>query len=81
MKQFSPIVFDFVHATVEFHHGNSLIILKGGGLLGQLKETSAKNQGKQKKNIAGSTMFLIMKIDLKEKTTPTQNEALESLLE
>lgn len=29
MKQFNPMIFYFVHATVKFHYGDLLIVLEG----------------------------------------------------
>lgn len=48
--------------------------------MGQI-ETTAKKWGKQKNNMKGGVMFLVMEIDPEDRTTPTQNESLESLLE
>lgn len=69
MKQFSPMIFDFVHTTVEFHYGDSHIILKGGQTPGSTKGNFCKRMGQTGKH-EGSVMFLFMEVDPEERTPP-----------
>lgn len=83
MKQFSFVVFDFVHAIVKFHYVDLLIVLEGGDASGNLfnmKETSAKKWIDQKQSIEGEMVFLVMLAESVDIITKESNEVLRTLL-
>lgn len=60
MKQFSPMIFVFVEATVTFHYSDSLIVFKGSDIGVKLATNMKKpiaNKWKTKDRMEGGTFF------------------------
>lgn len=64
VKQFSPLVFDFIYSTITFYYEDLIIVLKDDdkeqGKLASLPESTSRKLLSREQQIEGGAVFLVM---------------------